>query len=349
MCIASPGDRRDVTPKWFQDTKCNHWYLNGANYIPDMDDPIFKKYLYGLIRRLGEEYADDPRIDMVDIGIVGLWGEWHNGDDTDFQLPTPEARKEIVNLFFDTFPKQYKIINIESYEENILQYAVGKECGVRTDGMGDIWHHTFFFPTNYKKVPDAWKYAPIEGEAFSIINDWDNDSWRGGGKNFGLKKTIDDALARHYSFFNWQHGSWIGDADMLKEVERFERGLGYRLVLRSISYSRNASKKEQLQFTMQWENVGSAPPYWDYYLSFLLVDGNGVEYKLITDKTINGWLPGDISVKKDVNLPQNIAVGNYTLYVGFTDPSNGKAAIQLAIDCEKKDKWYKIGAVSISN
>jgi hypothetical protein len=349
MCIASPGDTRDVTPKWFQNTKCNHWYLNNANYIPDMDDQIFKDNLYGLIKRLGEEYADDPRVDMVDIGVVGLWGEWHNGDDTDFPLPSPATRKEIVNLFFDTFPDQYKIINIESYEEDILQYAVGKGSGVRTDGMGDIWHHTYFFPTNYAKVPDAWKHAPIEGEAFGIINDWDDESWRGGGKNYGLTETIDDAIARHYSFFNWQHGSWIANDEMLKEVKRFERNLGYRIVLKKVSYSKEVVITNKLSVTTQMKNVGCAPPYWDYYLSFLLKDENGNEYKLITDKSIKGWLPGDKEISNSLSLPSNISAGNYTLYVGFTDPVSKKAAIQLAVDCERVNNWYKIGDLTIAD
>ena len=346
MCIASPGDGRDVTPKWFQNTNCNHWYLNGVNYIPDMDDPIFKQHMYALIRKLGERYADDPRVDMVDIGIVGLWGEWHNGDDTDFPLPSPENRKELVNLFFEVFPKQYKIINIESYEENILEYAVSKGCGVRTDGMGDKWHENVFFPTNYAKVPDAWKYAPLEGEAYQLINQWDDPTWHG-GQNNGLKNTIDNALAHHYSFFNWMHGSSITSDEMLTEVKRFERHLGYRLVLSKFISDKTIKQKGNCTISMEWENTGVAPPYWDYNISYFFEGENSNSYTVTTDKSIKGLLPGTITVKQNIILPDAIKKGEYNLYIGLTDPATGKPAIKLAINCNTKGNWYKMGTITI--
>ncbi len=347
MCIASPGDSRNVTPKWFQNSNCNHWFLEGVNYIPDMDDPIFKEHMYALIRKLGERYGNDPRVDMVDIGVVGLWGEWHNGDDTDFPLPSPENRKELVDLFFEAFPNQYKIINIESFEDDILQYAVSKGCGVRTDGMGDKWHENTFFPENYAKVPDAWKYAPIEGEAYQLINQWDDNSWHG-GQNNGLTETIDNALSRHYSFFNWMHGSKIASDEMLAEVSRFEKRLGYRLVLKRYFSQQSIKTGDTLKIEIVWENTGVAPPYWDYYLSYLLVDENGKENKIITGQSIKGWLPGTTVNKQELLLPNSITEGDYSIYVGLTNPE-GNPAIQLAIDSERKGNWYKMGIIRIGN
>jgi hypothetical protein len=301
--------------------------------------------MYALIEKLGEKYANDSRVDMIDIGIVGLWGEWHNGDDTDFPLPSPETRKELINLFFTTFPNKYKIINIESYEEDILQYAVGEGCGVRTDGIGDVWHHTYFFPTNYQKVPDAWKYAPIEGEAYSLINDWDNDSWRGGGKNYGLKNTIDDLLSKHYTLFNWMHGSNISSNYMLEEVKRFERKLGYRIVLSKFMSNKTISNNS-VEITIDWKNTGVAPPYWDYFISYKLVDEQGNSKIFSTNKTIKGWLPGDIRTDQTIDV-SSLQSGEYTIFVGLVNNETNSADIKLAIDCEEQNNWYKMGDITI--
>ena len=39
--------------------------------------PIFQKAHFRLIEELGKRYNGHPDLDLVDIGPVGLWGEWH--------------------------------------------------------------------------------------------------------------------------------------------------------------------------------------------------------------------------------------------------------------------------------
>jgi len=343
MCIGDRGSKRNFSPVWLREKGCNGWW-NDGNWVPNMDDPVFKKYHYRLIRELGKRYDGDPWVEWVDIGTVGYWGEWH-ALRNDFPLPSVDTRREIIDLYFEAFPSKYKIMLIGA-DEGMLEYAVSRGAGVRSDGMGEVWHENIGFPGFFAKVPEAWKHAPIAGEAHGIINDWDDPNWRGGGRNNGLKRTIDNALARHYSFFNWQEGR-ITSPFMRGEIERFARRMGYRLVLRELKYNAAVSPGSGLDIGTKWENIGSAPPYFGYLLAFRLSDGTGKPLDFVTKTSIKGWLPGNIYRDVRIKLPQDIAPGKYELSLGVVDPATGKPAVWLAIDGRDAEGWYGMGSVRV--
>src|SRR5947207_4496193 len=80
MCTGS-SEYMDV-PAWLKEAGCKgleYQYGNGGarHWVPDFDDPLFQKAHFRLIRELGKRYDGSPALGLVDIGSVGLWGEWH--------------------------------------------------------------------------------------------------------------------------------------------------------------------------------------------------------------------------------------------------------------------------------
>src|SRR5262249_48355536 len=111
MCTGS-SEYMD-TPGWLKAKGCKgiDYESEGVrHWVPVFEDPLFRKAHFRLIRELGKRYGGDPRLDLVDIGSVGLWGEWHMSGTKDLAtgkevaLPTPETRREIIDAWRTAFP-----------------------------------------------------------------------------------------------------------------------------------------------------------------------------------------------------------------------------------------------------
>src|SRR5687768_16445420 len=78
MCTGS--DNYADSPLWLKEAGCKGIeveYSGAKHWYPDFTDPIFREKHGRLIRELGKRYDGHPALDTLDIGTVGLWGEWH--------------------------------------------------------------------------------------------------------------------------------------------------------------------------------------------------------------------------------------------------------------------------------
>jgi hypothetical protein len=112
MCTGS-GAHTDV-PAWLKEQGCRgieFTYGGRKHWVPDFADPLFQAKHFRLIRELGRRYDDHPDLDLVDIGSVGLWGEWHMsgtqvvGSDQSVSLPSPEILQAIIDAWCAAFPR----------------------------------------------------------------------------------------------------------------------------------------------------------------------------------------------------------------------------------------------------
>ena len=134
------------------------------------------------------------------------------------------------------------------------------------------------------------------------------------------------------------------------EVERFLRRLGYRLVVRSVDHTATAHAGGELDVTIAWENVGVAPPYRDYRVALQLKSEKEKGAKpivLVTDHSIQGWLPGTRNVHSLLRVPTSIPPGRYELAVGVVDPGSRIPAVRLAILGRDAEGWYPVSHARI--
>ena len=355
MCTGS-GQYLDV-PAWLKEQGCRGVEFNyGGNkhWVPDFADPLFQKTHFRLIRELGRRYDGHPDLDLVDIGSVGLWGEWHmSGTEAldsgqPVPLPSLEIRLALIDAWCRAFPKSSKVMLIGSVEG--MARAVKAGYGWRADCLGDMggfsktWNHmdNFYLQQLAKTgAGDAWKRAPVAWESC-----WDMRKWQEAG--WDIHAIFDYALRCHGSYLN--NKSAPLPAGTRSEVEWFLRRLGYRLVIRSVEHPAKVPAGAGTEVKIAWENVGVAPPYRDYRVALRLRAGDTTSAKpfvAVTDTSIRGWLPGKEITDLAFQLPNSLAVGGYELAVGVVDPESREPAVKLAIADRDPAGWYPVSKLEV--
>lgn len=351
MCAGTNKEFMYV-PLWLEEKGCRgfeyRYQKSGPRYwIPDMDDPLFQEAHFRLIRNLGQRYNGHPDLDIIDIGSVGLWGEWNMGQ-ADLRLPSLETRLAIIDAYCEAFSRSLKVMLIGDKEG--MKYAILKGCGWRADCLGDMggfsksWNHMdHFYPQQIKetRAEEAWKTGPVAFESCWDMRRWQKEGW-------DIRYIFDYALDYHVTYFN-NMSAQIPEGTK-EEIERFLLKMGYRLVLRKIEHDPSVSLGSNLSVSMLWENIGVAPPYRDYRLAFRLT---GVDRKValivMSDISIQGWLPGQREVWEMMKMPENISPGQYDLDLAVVDPVTQIPAVRLAIKGQEAGGWFSISQVEVKN
>ncbi len=355
MCTGS-GSYMDV-PGYLKEQGCRgteFLYGGSKHWVPDFEDPQFQKSHFQLIRELGRRYDGHPDMDLLDIGSVGLWGEWHMSDtkatDTGAAVPLPsvEMRRKIIDAWRSAFPKSSKVVLIGSDEG--MERAEKSACGWRADCLGDMggfsktWNHMDnYYLQQLEKTGanEAWRTGPVAFESC-----WDMRKWKESG--WDIRYIYDYALRCHATYMN--NKSAPIPAGTRAEVERFLRRLGYRLVVRSVEHTKSAVPGDELAVSIVWENAGVAPPYRDYRVSIRLAGASDRPAKPIivtTETSIRGWLPGSHTTKAAVRVPRTVRPGRYELSVGLVDPVTKTPAVRLAIEGRDAGGWYPVSHLDI--
>ena len=347
MCAGTSRDYMYV-PQWLKDKGCKgyDYKYQGSNiehWVPDMEDPIFKEAHFRLIKELGARYDGHPDIDLLDIGSVGLWGEWHMSG-TGVDVPSLATRIAIIDAYIKAFPKTPKVMLIGDLEG--MKHAIKNGCGWRADCIGDMggfsknWNHMEnMYPQQVERTgaSEAWKTAPVAFESCWDMRKWKEEGW-------DIRYIFDYALNYHISYLN-NKSAKIPEGTR-QEVERFLRKMGYRLVLKELEHKKTVSIGGSLSVSMLWENIGVAPPYRDYMLALRLSNSQG-KYVIISDSSIKGWLPGEIRKEGNFKLPVEIKAGKYEVDLGLVDPITKKPTIRLAIEGRTEDGWYSVSQLEI--
>jgi hypothetical protein len=335
------------SPQWLKDKGCKGYdfhYEGGKHWAPDFEDPIFQEAHFRLIAELGARYDNHPDVDHLDLGSVGLWGEWHMSG-TGVEMPLPKTRAAIIDAYFQAFPNTLKVMLIGDREA--MKQATGRGAGWRADCLGDMggfspcWNHMRdAYPEQVKEsgAEEVWKAAPVAWETCWDMRKWVKEGW-------DVRHIFDYALAYHGSYVN--NKSAAIPEGFRPEVERLLRKLGYRLVLRSLEHSEQAKPGAGFDVKMGWENVGVAPPYGDYRLAFRLTDSAGKSVPLFSATSIRGWLPGAVTASESFKFPEKLAKGKCRLAVGIVDPRTWEPAVRLAIEGREAEGWYPVSAVEV--
>ncbi|HUU28281.1 MAG TPA: DUF4832 domain-containing protein [archaeon] len=360
------GPERDVPP-WYRAIVGDKEILE-SRWRVDPEDPRYDQYFGGLIRAMGERYDGHPDLECVDVSIVGYWGE---GSGT--HLLSDKTRKALINAYLDSFKKTYLIfqpLNGDAPDPGVLveglpiaaSWPDGRtnDCGLplrhlgwRMDCLGDMgfwkdrqpnWcHMQDVYPQDIIKsgMQDAWEKAPVTLEICGTLRSWK------GREGYGadvVKYIFDQALKWHISSFNAK-SSPVPD-EYWPLVNDWLKRMGYRLVLRKLTYPSQVRPHGKLAFTTWWENKGVAPCYRKFPFALRLKNAKRTEV-LVTDADIRSWLPGDNLYDDAVFLPLDMPEGEYDLEVAILDPRTLKPKVKLAIAGVGPDGWYKMGKITV--
>ncbi len=336
------GPERDV-PTWYRALVAGS---DGEKNVPvekwrvHPQNPLYLQHFGKLIRQLGARYDGHPDVELVDVSIVGAWGEGAGQEEL-----KESTLKGLLDCYLESFPRTPLVLQLK--DERATRYALSKRpVGWRVDCLGDMggfsktWSHmNDYYPQELIRtgMQEAWRTAPVTLEACWVMQFWKNQGW-------DVDHIIDESLKWHISSFNAK--SSAVPADWWPQVNRWLKKMGYRFVLRKFTYPAVVQPQGKLTFTSWWENKGVAPCYKKFPLALRLMNERRTEV-LLTDADIATWLPGDNLFDSSVAVPGELPPGQYQLEMALLDPQSKKPKVKLAIAGRTEEGWYSLGTIEV--
>ena len=337
------------SPEWLFDAGCKSYdYLRGGEDTmsggkritriePDYADPLFLEKHANLLRMLGGRYDGHPRIEFIDIGSYGIWGEWHTSNGKPW-----EVRKRIIDMYLEAFPNTP--LAQMSDDAEALAYSIGNGTGFRRDGIGSPWHEKNWIGSEkYARVEgfaDVWKRAPVVFEWFGpydflVRREWSFDS------------AVNFILANHVTFINDNLGKV--PEDQMPKLQKLARLAGYRFALREVSHPAEVAPGARLAVRMKWSNVGVGRLIRRHPMVLYLLDTEGkiATRTPQTEVDVSAWLPGDREAAGGLDVPALLPPGEYTLAVALVDPDTNEPAIRLAVEVPAPGRLHQISRVRV--
>ena len=190
-------------------------------------------------------------------------------------------------------------------------------------------------------LSDVWKKSPVSFEICGTFLNWKQVQHYDADD---VRYIFSQALKWHISSFNAKSSPVPPEWEPL--VNDWLKKMGYRFVLKSITYNKIINRQGLFSIRSWWENKGVAPCYIDYPLAFRLINSRYSSI-IIADADIRQWLPGDNIYNKSFYLPGSMSPGKYTVQVAILDKSTRQPVVQLAIEGKEADGWYTLGAITV--
>lgn len=326
------------------------------HWEPDYGDPVFLKCLEEFIKGFAEKYDGDPRLEYVDIGSIGTWGEGHFGLGCKL-TPPPDVLKYHAYLHAKYFKHTFIFVNDDTAglafdysakaRRDLHEYFVSLGLGVRDDSIfcgDDVLERC------YHTVAEPWMFDDMSQNAPTDLElahygyysaDLDRDGFA----------TAEAARAAHASFMGF-HGfpkAWLKDKKHLTEY--LANRLGYWYFIRNVRHYEKAQPGAPILIELEWENGGFAPCYYRYELFLCLSDETGEkQYTLSVPEFDNRKFSAGQSVwdTYKIDLPLEMAPGKYTLSVCMKERDR---VIGLALRPEtcSEDGFYSISDIEIGD
>ncbi|WP_310556759.1 T9SS type A sorting domain-containing protein [Flavobacterium sp.] len=315
-----PG-RNIATPQFLIDAgiTMNDYTIYGndpnESKSPDYNDPRTMNALVNFIENFGATYNGDPRISIVQGGLVGFWGEWHNYPLSN-ELGMNDANKKIIfENFISAFPTTK--VNIRTPQTAVptsseLQVGYHDDSFMQSTLGPEGWH---FWPQVISAgVSTVWQNHPIGGEIFP---DLQNAIWQAipnpSGQDFQTcVNTTHATYMLNHSVFDDPIGSTTY-TNALIQNKRF----GYTFHVNGIKL--NAYQNGEINIDVRLENRGVAPFYYNWAVELGLVKDNVLTSLGTTNWNIPAIQP-NATVVKNFTVSQTLQTGTYTIVMRFVNP-----------------------------
>lgn len=394
VCCSETSERMCfATPKWLYDMGCKGgfypphpdenpewWEIVGrVPYLahicadpekncrkywePDYGDPMFLDYLERFVKAYAEKYDNDPRIEYIDLGSYGNWGEGHTVLGSKRITPV-EVYKEHVRIHMQYFKHTpvmlnddfVNMMNGEQMEDiwqwnddkqELLDDCLSKGMGLRDDSIlaGNYRvrdYHTLATPELFDQF---YRQAPIdiEGEHYTGYTDKDSKG--------GL--ILLEAIKRSHATYAGFHGyidDWL--KDNLYLTEYLANRLGYWYFINEIEHAQEVDAGTKMRVALKWENAGFGLCYNRYDLEMKLTAQNGREYIYKLPEFDNRKIMSQSTSTEQlfVSLGDDIASGSYSMSFRLSESVGERLnIIKLGIknDFLDDDGFYRISEVKV--
>ena len=304
----------------------------GQAWEPDYSDEIFLRYAEEAMMRLGEKYDGDPRIELVDIGTFGKYGEGH----TENNIYDEAVIKRHIDIARKAFPKTLLYTNDamlkhnKDFSKSLTEYCLSNDIGIRDDSICVTWHalnspsydtiHSMYlFEPFFDKIPVNIEFAHNE-----LIRE---DVWKDG---YTAMESLKNTKATYAGFHDYP-GRFLEKNRYFAEYCANRLGYWFRPDFLELSASGG-----RISIT----NLGWAPSYRDYELTLLLTDCGGRSLSPIKIGGSSAWKEQSTTVS-EFAFEKAIPAGLYSVAIALHDADG--TPILMALD----GKYYENGKYNI--
>ena len=333
-------------PAWYGDVAETIKTLHKGKVLetPNHSDDDFYRWWGNVVRAFAERYDGHPDLETFDLAHIGPWGEGA-------AECSEEAQARMAELYVSAFKKTPLLALVAQ-----IKYGTTLRTGWRCDCFGDYrergddvvphalaWNHTM---DSYPRLvceagaQEAWKTGPICFETCGVPMGWYRQQELPYDLDFNLKQ----GLKYHGSIF--MPKSTELPAAWHEPLTEFFKKLGYRYVFRQIDYPLAATRGQSAKVMIWIENVGVAPIYHDYRLVLKLLHGQR-EHIVEIDTDLKTWLPGDVWLDEQIDIPETFEPGSAMLHAAIVRPGSTTPAIRFAVKEQDPAGWVQLGKVQI--
>lgn len=346
-----------ATPKWVYEAGAKSISLSGGRLEPVYSDPVYLEKLENFMREYGRKFNNDPRVEFIDIGTFGTWGESHTFNGSEVIYPNEVIYKHI-DLHAKYFPDKILLLNddmvghrgicSEESKRAIVEYARNLGCGARDDSICVSGYSEWF---GYNTIRSPYFFdqlsedAPVDLEFEHYTNVLGKPKvWRDGFP-------FVEALRRTHATYAGFHGRprpWLEKQYWITEY--LANRLGYWYFIEG--YRCTELKAGFVNYAdVYFTNRGFSHCYSDFQLNFRLVDeqGKAVYYSDSIPNRVCKWEP-ELTVRERVRLDlRNTPAGKYTLECNISEATaEGDISILIGMRPELYDDgWYRLGTFDV--
>ncbi len=340
-----------ATPDFVREAGANGTWVDFRGvkkWEPDYGDPIFLDKLEAFFVEFGRKFNGDPRVEFIDVGTFGVWGEGHTGYGSGRKWSVDVLKKH-VNLHIKYFPDTYVLLNDDmaytagAFEgpdaaNEFIAYCAGKGLGARDDSIcveGHARHNGYDTLRTPFFFDSFWQTAPVDLE-FGHVIQTDAASWRDGFPAV-------EAMRRAHATFAGYHGyhfQWMEKAANMCEF--CANRLGYWYFVNGVDLPECISGLKSIA-RLDIENRGWSVAY---------------HAAALKARVKNEELTAEVADLPGANLRwfgcteeimpldfRNVPAGNYALEIGLFE---GGRPIKLALAEDRfDDGWYKLSNIEV--
>ena len=122
------------------------------------------------------------------------------------------------------------------------------------------------------------------------------------------------------------------------KIDYFVSKMGYHFVIREVETSDTVKAGNHLNISIEIENVGVAPIYYQIPLNIKIKNKNS-QARFPINVDIRKWTPGTHYIKADIQIPQSFDVGEYEVQIGIGGENS--PSVCFATDA-KQDGYYAV-------
>ena len=224
---------------------------------PTYDDPVFLAKLENFLKAFAARYDGSPAVAFVDVGSFGMYGEGHTYCTSKLsRTETDRLARLHIALYRKHLPNTYLVVSDDmaggadrSPSSPLMEWAHAQGVGFRDDSLmcsSKGWFHAHWGRNA------ARHRLPVVLETGHYELCVARGNWR--------KDRLLEAVVAHQASYFTIHG--FPDVVLkahAREIREMNLRLGYRFVLKDVTFPDVVTEGEPFEIASTWANVGVAP------------------------------------------------------------------------------------------